>query len=320
MEENLGSPAIPGPRRMPRLRRLLVIAFAVVLAAVFVGTYVFFARLRPSVDGGADLPITDRLSDLDGLIDQSKWRVLETQQRMRCDLVDVRQDVELIWEKIDELKPEIARYKRVYAQVAKSKKYPELLQDRYAIRYLADDIGEPLPHEKTPEHCAERLNVLMYTVNRALAKKKAAYEIQYQTMDRIESIAHDVNDALRKYRMQREFLEWLPSRTAAGALPEAETLEDAVQRFRLHRASRQMGHPAARAEDDRDKPAGGDTDRSKTRKTGDQTSGDSDVLRQAVLSRSETGDTAAEMPLIGDVVPDPYAEPEPYPRRQRVAD
>lgn len=251
------SPGNLEPTQIPKAARLLQMIVLVVTLCVAVCTFLFFARVEFPGDSGEDLPITDQLSDIGELPGQAKWKFRSLRDRIRCDLIEMRQDVDLVWENIDKLKEEITKFDEVYEDVATSKHYPELLKDEFAVRYFAKDIKDPLPHVKTPIHCAERLNVLMYTVNRALAKKRAAFEVEYQTRDRIETLEGDVSDALNAYLLHREFLEALRALTAAGALPEAETLLEAAHQRRLEMALEKMGHPDALREEYRSKPEGG---------------------------------------------------------------
>ena len=251
------SPGNLGPTQIPKASRLLQMILLVVILFVAVGTFLFFARMRFPGDSGEDVPITDRIGDIEGLPGQAKWKLRSLQARMRCDMIEVRQDVESIWENIDKLSAEIAKFNGAYEDVATSKHYPELLTDDFVVRYFAKDIKDPLPHVKTPIHCAERLNVLMFTVNRALAKKRAAYEIEHQTRDRIETIESDVREALDAYLLHREFLEAIRALTAAGALPEAETMLEAAHQHRLELALQKMGHPDALRGKYRSKPRGG---------------------------------------------------------------
>jgi len=315
MEENVRSSGGLGPKQLPNLRRFLVIASIVMFIALFTGVYIFVSRLQLSRNSSDDLPITDQFGDIKGLIDQSQWRLLETRQRMRCDLVEVRQDVESIWGNIDKLDREIAKYKDVYAEVATSKKYPELLEDEFAVRYFAKDLNDPLPDVTTPAHCAERLNVLMYTVNQALATKKAAYEIEYQTRDRIHSINGAVKKALDAYCLHREFLEALRTLTAAGALPKAETLQAAAHRHRLQRALEKMGRPGALRQEHQ-----GDSRGMRENKEDDQAASVDDSIGKLTVKDSEGGDAAASRPLVRDVVPEPYLQSQSYPWRHRAPD
>ena len=71
--------------------------------------------------------------------------------------------------------------------------------------------------------------------------------------------------ALKAYRLQREFLEWLRLQTVNRRLPEAETFGGSRAAVPALPGCEKMVHPDALIQDGRDKPAGGDAERSKTR-------------------------------------------------------
>lgn len=254
MAKHVAGPGGLGPKEGPKVTGVLTVILGVSLFLILISTGMFFSRMRLPGETAKDLPITDQYSDIEGLTSQERRQFQSTTDRVRCEMIEVRQQVELIWENIAALEAEIATFKVVFMDVAKSKLYPELLNNDFAVRYFAKDIKDPLPHVKTPIHCAERLNVLMYTVNRALATNRAAFDIEYPTRQKIEGIEEEVNKALDAYRLHREFIEALRALTARGALSEAETMLEAAHEHRLQRALDRMGSPDALREEYRSKP------------------------------------------------------------------
>jgi len=262
MENESQRPPVPGMGRVPNIRRVLVISLMAILLAAALGTYAFWTRFLQSFDGGkasqADIEF-----DIEGDFNQQEWERIQRRQFIRCGLHELDNRGELIWDDIEALQNEIDAYQKRFNDLMKSEKGKRLMEDEWVIRYAIDKWGEPLEHDRIAKHCRVRLNTLMYTVERALRKKKDAYEVSPETEQKVTKIEFEVRDALKEYTRHRILLDWLTECVAQGQLAVApRTLEDVATAELRMRIAREFGHPLAQeasnsAESKRENVSGG---------------------------------------------------------------
>ena len=278
-----GRPTIPGWGKAPRMGGKLMLGSIVLFLAAVLGAFVFISVHLQKLGGGE----FSKPEDL--------WSDLQEQQFERYGLLTFYHRAKKIDENIDALQKEIDLYHRKFNALEVNETGKRLIKDEWTVRYFADKWNEPLPSERVGKECRERLNVLMYTVIKALEKidpetERGAYKIDSKTKAAVSQIEFEVEQALKEYTSHRLLLDELEIRIARGETVTPQSLREAAEKLRRERiVAKDWDHPMFDKPTEAEQSSGRRTDAEPPERTDrEPTAGDeSELLHDVRDAQSE---------------------------------
>jgi len=198
----------------------------VMLVAVLAAGAAYLLVMRPWQANAQSDSQSAEVSEVNGRDDRGDLFGQQQQQLKRMQLHEVIWLGEKISQDIDALQSEIDAYQKGFKELMASGVGERLLEDEWAVRYLRDQWGERLPHEKVAKQCRMQLNVLLLPLQDTVAKPDGAFDVSPETVREIERVRMEVAEAKRLYTRHRQLVEALTNEGSEEAIKSSGNVDD----------------------------------------------------------------------------------------------
>ena len=190
---------------------ILFISLALILA-VAGGGYLLVVQSRQTDDNSESSGSnggSEKEKEAENEIDQQGRFKQQHQQLLRADLRKLVEEANLIRQDIDSLEKNIDAYEQRFEDLSEPGVAKRLIENEWAVRYIADRHGEVLPPRAVVRNLRTKFDELTLSAERTLLKPNEAYAISKETRQAIHSIRFEVNVATEQYGRHLRLLDGL---------------------------------------------------------------------------------------------------------------
>ena len=278
-----GRPTTPAWGKVPNMGPKLKTGFFLVFMAAIVAAFLYVMDTLQNPWGGVSLD------------PKKKWYDSQDTDWERYGLRTFYENAIIIRNEISKLPKKVDAYKRKFSALLDNEVGKQLKDDPWVVRYFADLRNEPLPRDEVVNNFEPRLDELMYTLIKALAKEKpdperGAYVIRPEIKLAVKQLKSEVDNAIYEYDRHMNLLEDLEARIVGRRPPK--NLREARDEYLRKKGVRTFGNKEVGKPTGSTKPRGDDgaEDHSKpanSKPTTDDNGDESDLLRDVREAQSE---------------------------------